>query len=739
MILWKLSWKSLWSRRSRTLLTVLSIAAGVAAVVAVLQATLSTRARLQQLHETMMARAALEVVAVDGKSFAAPSAHAIQEVPGVKAAVFGLRRFASVRAKQQRAKVEVLGIDFHQYRLVRDVELVAGRAYSKAGEICLEVSIADRLGVGPGDSVRMRTRSSIRPQELRIAGVFRLRGASALQESAVVLMPLEQLQRSSRASGLVSDVQILLDKGAVVESVSAALAQRLAPLLLVRRAESPADLGAGTEALVDQGLGVAVVLSVVAAMFIVLNTFMMSVIERQKQLALMRVVGAIPQQIRVLLLRESLLRHGWASSHRHDADSSIAPAGIAADESGGNGPRDPGGRGGGIPADAGHADDVPRGPATDLDPARTHSRRLGVRPADHLGGGHLSGGKSVQDCAIGGPTAVTDTGSLRSARWLGASRRGDPGVVEWSDRGCDPRSCAGRSINPGRRCRAEFLCTVPTAAAASGVACHVSAWQAVFFPVEMLLAHRQILRNVSRSTLTIGVLFVVTCAGMSVGTSILEVVHDVDSWFERTIVGDFLLRTSLPRIDVSQSAAMPNDVDDAIERVPGIKSIDRFSFISVRVNDRPALFLLRDIATYDRAPIDIKKADPVDVRSKLLDGQAVIGSVLAHQLQVATGDDVTVAAAGKSQKVRVVAIVGEYTSSGSVIMMDRRAAQRLFAIDAIHGYMIKCDPGATQPVGDALGTLAHEHGLILQSLPDFRQTIRVMVSGITGGMGYYWH
>jgi putative ABC transport system permease protein len=62
-----------------------------------------------------------------------------------------------------------------------------------------------------------------------------------------------------------------------------------------------------------------------------------------------------------------------------------------------------------------------------------------------------------------------------------------------------------------------------------------------FMPVETKLARRQILRNPGRSSMTIGILLVAMAMGLGMASTILDNIRDVQSWYRRSIVGDFFI------------------------------------------------------------------------------------------------------------------------------------------------------------------------------------------------------
>ena len=64
------------------------------------------------------------------------------------------------------------------------------------------------------------------------------------------------------------------------------------------------------------------------------------------------------------------------------------------------------------------------------------------------------------------------------------------------------------------------------------------------FPVEAQLGEQQLLDNFGRTSLTIAVLFVVSATSVSIGITSLMITGDVQSWLDRTLTSDFLLRAS---------------------------------------------------------------------------------------------------------------------------------------------------------------------------------------------------
>ena len=89
--------------------------------------------------------------------------------------------------------------------------------------------------------------------------------------------------------------------------VRAELNRALPPGMRVQRPAARTELADKTLIQSEQGLHLATGLSLVIALFIIFNTFLMNVSERRRQLAIMRAIGATRRQVRGMMLIEGLI------------------------------------------------------------------------------------------------------------------------------------------------------------------------------------------------------------------------------------------------------------------------------------------------------------------------------------------------------------------------------------------------------------------------------------------------
>ena len=127
MSLKKYSWRSMWRRPGRTILTLASIVIGVAAVVSVTITTTTTRNAYKKMANMVSGKADL---VVDGEAEAPfPSAlfQQVAAVPGVKAAVPVFSQFSVLSANEERVRAQLLGVDVEHDSAVRDYAIKEGR------------------------------------------------------------------------------------------------------------------------------------------------------------------------------------------------------------------------------------------------------------------------------------------------------------------------------------------------------------------------------------------------------------------------------------------------------------------------------------------------------------------------------------------------------------------------------------------------------------------------------------
>ena len=102
-------------------------------------------------------------------------------------------------------------------------------------------------------------------------------------------------------------MQVILTDEADPAIVQAAIAPRLPPGLVVQPPGMRGEMARNTLLAAEQGLSALSLVALIAATFVILNTFLLNLGERRKQMAILRSLGASRIQVLRLLLRETFL------------------------------------------------------------------------------------------------------------------------------------------------------------------------------------------------------------------------------------------------------------------------------------------------------------------------------------------------------------------------------------------------------------------------------------------------
>jgi putative ABC transport system permease protein len=198
----------------------------------------------------------------------------------------------------------LVGVDPEGLDQVVDLGLRSGDAAAFVpGTMLLRAPTAEALGVTVGDPVRI-TFPETGEHTVTLAGTFSK--DTLLETDYLIHMADFEDNVTSRLDGVVL---LTIRDGASPAAVERTLTQALAEYPNVTISD-PAKLTADAQASVDQMLGLVtalLLLAVVVAVLGIVNTLVLSVVERTRELGLLRAVGATQGQIRTLVRRESVL------------------------------------------------------------------------------------------------------------------------------------------------------------------------------------------------------------------------------------------------------------------------------------------------------------------------------------------------------------------------------------------------------------------------------------------------
>ena len=408
----------------------------------------------------------------------------------------------------------------------------------------------------------------------------------------------------------INTAQLVLNPGADVEKVQARVAELLPEGFDVQVPSARGGLSQSTLLGTEQGLTVMSVVSLVAGAFVILNTFLMSVGERQRQLAILRALGTTRWQLTSILLSEALLlgvigtgigfglglclaialtrgMEGILQTHLQNLKWSVQPfllAGLL-------------GPGMAIaatyfPARKAAGRSIMAGLFDELTPQT--AQRRGWLP-------------SILGTALIIFANVVVIGFSRD--WFAAE------LIEWIVRPTMAAFLIGSVL-------LIPLIIGPLSVAATRVL-------EPLMGVEGTLAFRQLDRRRQRTSLTVGVLFIAIVVSIGMGNSLMNSIRDIGDWTERTIVSDFLIRSVVPNTGILMAASLPEELGKCLEEIDGVSRVDLLNFVQAKVLDGHRVLLIARTWPTDRTVgLDLAEGTPKEVLRGLLAGEAVVGTSL---------------------------------------------------------------------------------------------------------------
>ncbi len=178
------------------------------------------------------------------------------------------------------------------------VKVVAGRAYgaTAANEIMLGWQAAQDLGKRVGDTV------TIERTPYRVVGIYSIRQVFGDTAS---MFPLVPLQASERKPGTVTLVAVKVRPGASIERVRQRIETQNPNLATVRLASEFGRVDRNFAFLKAAQTG-ATIIALVIGIIIVMNTMLLSFIERIREFGLLRSVGWTRRRLLLLVIGEAL-------------------------------------------------------------------------------------------------------------------------------------------------------------------------------------------------------------------------------------------------------------------------------------------------------------------------------------------------------------------------------------------------------------------------------------------------
>ncbi len=698
-------------RPGRTVLTLLSVIIGVAAMVAVSISTRTARLAYQQMFSAVTGTADLEItsggkegfpesVVADLKNLRTADGKSVVDV-----AVPMIYRPGLLSVPGRRIKVYALGIDAANDKKVRDYKITEGREMSGEREMLMDTSFARTSKVKVGDSVRfIGAKSGL--IKFEVVGLVSPQQAAALKYSGMVLMPLTVAQEIFNDSENVDRVQIVLNHELDADQAIPLVRGVVPSELKVDAPNESSAIMQETQLSSEEGLKLSGAFTVVLAVFIIFNTFLMNVGERKSQLSVMRAIGSTRTQVVMMILRESFVLGligsliGMVVGYFFGILLNLATSALLQSP-------------------------LPKPPFS-LEPFIIG---LCVGMAISVLSAVIPALLASFVTPLEGMRNITTSRSHSMLPWIGTAGvlmvimsavllyLSITGLIS-----IDYASPAGVLMNFGGVLVAPLI-MVPFAR----LAAIPLGWMA---PLEAGLALKQLLRHRLRTSMTMGVLLVAGSTGVGMASSLIDTIDDVRQWSRVAIVGDFFIRAAMPDSSTGLAPDLPDEVGEDLKKLPHITHIETVSFVQGRIGEQDAVIIARDYTLDKEPPFDLVSGDLQTLRAELMAGDAVIGSVLAERMQAKQGDLLSLGGKDGVTKIRVAGVANDYLGGGLSVHLQRKVAERLLGIKGVDGYILAVDRAHAAELEAPLQKICDDYGATLHSNADITEMIEGMMRGI---------
>ena len=306
-----LSFRNLRARVQRTLLTAVGIVLGVGIVFGVLTLSNTMSATFKDLFTRAYGSSDLTITAAGGSGgFDQKVVEKVRGHEGVNSAAPRYSFSSSLILEKKNGLPEVrsmrlFGVEPRSASLATGFELTGGHFPRSDNELTLDGSSAESAGLNVGDRVTVGTPEG--PKKLKLVGLLRIPGGS-FGGLAFGMVPLSFGQEVFDKRDQISGIAVEAAEGVSVSDLRNSLDNKLGEGLQVERSETRTQQITGQL----QGFKIALLFfagtSLFVGAFLVFNALSMTVLERTRELGMLRALGSTRAMIaRSVVLEAAIL------------------------------------------------------------------------------------------------------------------------------------------------------------------------------------------------------------------------------------------------------------------------------------------------------------------------------------------------------------------------------------------------------------------------------------------------
>jgi putative ABC transport system permease protein len=714
--------------RLRTSLSVLGVALGVAMLVAVVIVNGSVVRGVTATVEDLAGKTDLQISA-GNSGFAEALLEQVRGTQGVARAVPSMQQTVSVRDKRSSGErlmllgVDMLGEDDAYFRDYGSAELAAIRAdplvfLNSTHNLLLSQSFAERWGYKLHEQIALVTSQGV--QDFEIWGFVDDGGVGKAFGGAVGVMYYQAMQAAFGRGTNIDRIDLALADTEQLDTVERALSEQLGPGFVVER---PANKGARVGKMlsgVQAGLTMASLIALLVGAFLIHNTMAISVVQRKREIGILRALGTRRREIVALITLEGALL---------GAVSSLVGIGLG----------------------------VLLSKLLLISTTEAISRTYVELGASNVS---LQGDVFAFGFLLGtGAATIASAIPARSAarqRTAETLRTANLVDVQGPKRGISLRDVAGLACVVLAWPLVDLPVTFGLALGAIAAAGVLLFGCALLLPrlvqllelstrsvtqrwlsVEARLAAENLPRDVGRTAITAGALMSGVALVVGFGAFTHSFTVSLTRWIDQVLPGDIFITQSASNAGTSsRNMPMDNAFFSTLKGIQGVDTVSRSRIVDTPFRGQNIKLVARDLVVYDtkRVRFETLEGDSDSVVAKLRAGEAAVSENFSRHFHVHAGDRIELGTQTGTVQLRVAGVFIDYTSDVGTLMLARDRYIALMHDERVDTFEVMLqDPKRVLEVRrEILASVSGRHDLNALTSGEFRAQLMLTTEGIFG-------